>query len=175
MVYSSDRTEIFVGFLEQIIRYKKRSDWVTKTKQSWQRVDAIFGLQQSKVFNDIHKAAKEEKVIRKFLRSDPLKPDDGMKLLFPFLVFEAKSGKAGIDWNPVLYKAALPTYMCLKTQERLRSKALEAGVSGWKSGPLLWLFTFKGRDWCMYAAYLKHNPNLTGLSSPYETVSRTHC
>jgi len=174
MVYRSDQNEIFADFSEQIIKYDDRPDWIKKTGQNWQKVDRIFGLQKSKAFDGIQELANDGDVIRNLLRSEPINPNSGMTVIYPYFMSEGKSGRASFDWNDILYKAGLTAYKCLKAQQMLRSEALQAGVSGWKSGPLLWLFTFKARDWCMYAAYLKHNPNLTGRSSPYEMVSQTH-
>lgn len=164
-------SKIFVDYSEETIPYS--DDLARRTKQNYRRADRIYGLQLGTAFERVQEGVDEEHPIRALLHEQPVRADSGMKLLFPYLLIEAKSDDAGYGWDQILFECAVATYICLEAQQRVRSTASNAGVSGWKSGPLLWLFTNRGADWRMYAAYLKDAPGLSGPGIPYETVIAT--
>jgi hypothetical protein len=71
------------------------------------------------------------------------------RLLFPFLVIEAKS-ESGEGFNVCGRQTALPIWKMLKIQEELQSQSkrnLEYG------GPLVWYIAYRGETWRLYGCY----------------------
>ncbi|KAM0322888.1 hypothetical protein ACHAQA_009230 [Verticillium albo-atrum] len=88
----------------------------------------------------------------------------GDRLLFPFLVLEAKSGSSSDDWHSIQMQTAFVVRTLLETQNRLRTAA--GSESTWKSGPLVWFLMNKGEDWRVSAAYVEvgpKRPNTVGI------------
>lgn len=77
----------------------------------------------------------------------------GDRLLFPFLVLEAKSDSSARSWHQIELQTALSIRTFLETQESLRAAC--GKDSKWQSGPLVWLITNRGGDWHVYAAYIE--------------------
>ena len=116
-----------------------------------QQPDRVYGLRQTRNFeNFLYTQHGQGKLVRELLPNGPFS-EDGHPILFPFLVIEAKSGKAADDWHSIKLQTAFPIYTFLETQQSL--KRATGSRSKWKSGPLVWFFMNKGEDWRLCAAY----------------------
>jgi hypothetical protein len=86
---------------------------------------------------------------------------DGDRLLFPFLVLEAKSGKATDDWYSIKLQSCFPIRSALEIQRQLR--LTNGSRSRWIEGPLVWFIMSRGEDWRVSFAFVEeddpHNPN----------------
>jgi hypothetical protein len=133
-----------------------------------ERLDRVYGLRQTRSFENLLYASREEgQLIRDLIKRPPLS-EDGCPLLFPFLVVEAKSGKSGDDWYSVKLQTAFPIYTLLENQRSLR---LATGQrSSWHAGPLVWSFMNKGEDWRLCIAHQKDCTAPHALGFSYETV-----
>ncbi|KAL5001181.1 hypothetical protein BDV10DRAFT_182743 [Aspergillus recurvatus] len=128
-----------------------------------QRPDHIYGLRQTRNFENLLLARlpSGEYVGDKLSRQPHA--DLGEPMLFPFLVVEAKAGNAADDWLSICLQTAFPIYTYLNTQQSLR---LATGHrSRWTSGPLVWFFVSRGEDWRLYLAY--QSPLEPGSSSQF--------
>ena len=96
------------------------------------------------------------------IRHTPFK--DG-KLLYPFLVIEAKPEKDNAGFESVEAQTAFPVRRFLKLQENLR---ISRGVD---LDPLVWFFAFRGEEWRLYAGTFQ-NSTVVRLSPSLITSSR---
>lgn len=71
------------------------------------------------------------------------------KLLYPFLVMEAKPEKDNPGFESVEAQTSFPLRKLLKLQENLR---INRGVD---LDPLVWFFAFQGEEWRLYAGTLQ--------------------
>jgi hypothetical protein len=83
-------------------------------------------------------------VASKMLRG-PFKDE---KLLYPFLVIEAKR-ENGPGFRSVENQTAFPLRRLLKLQDDLQI------ASGWKFNPLVWFFAYQGEEWRLYAGIIR--------------------
>jgi hypothetical protein len=147
-----------------------------------QKPDAIFGLRQTRnIENLLHdtrkrelelEAANQEKQLHELLDPSPLTQpisQKGDKLLFPFLVVEAKSGTSDSDWYSIQMQTAFPIKAFLDTQDRLRRAT--GRRSKWHAGPLVWFFANKGEDWRLSAAYMEEGHPTAGTIGTVDYVS----
>jgi hypothetical protein len=134
-----------------------------------ERPDRVYGLRQTRNFEILLYASREEgQLVRDLLKRPPLS-EDGCPLLFPFLVVEAKSGKSGDDWHSIKLQTAFPIYTFLENQRSLR---LAMGQrSSWHAGPLVWFFMNKWEDWHLCIAYQRDRTAPHALGFSYGTVS----
>ena len=137
--------------------------------KKFQKPDAVFGLRQTRnienLLNDNEKPglelhdeeAPEGRQVHEILdlvtMAQPLN-QRGDELLFPFLVLEAKSGSSDSDWNAIQMQTAFPIKTFLDAQNRL--KVATGQQSKWESGPLVWFFANRGRDWRVSIAYIEY-------------------
>lgn len=138
----------------------------TKLRKDFQKPDAIFGLREtSNIENLLYDTRKpgvgesiadnSDRKLHELLDPSPLaQPVSARfdKILFPFLVSEAKSGTSGNDWYSIDLQTAFPIKAFLDTQNRLRQAT--GRWSRWHAGPLVWYFSNKGEDWRLSAACL---------------------
>ena len=126
-----------------------------------QQPDGIYGLRQTRNFEEalyVHahnEYDQSDKLVADLITASPLSTD-GDPLLFPFLLLEAKSGKASDDWHSIKLQTAFPIQACLKVQRDLQTKT--ARGYDWENEPLVWFFMNKGEDWQLCAAYTSTKP-----------------
>jgi len=137
--------------------------------KKFQKPDAVFGLRQTRNFenllNDNEKQGLElhgeetpegrqvHEILDLVTMAQPLN-QRGDELLFPFLVLEAKSGSSDSDWHAIQMQTAFPIKTFLDAQNRL--KVATGQQSKWESGPLVWFFANRGRDWKVSVAYIEY-------------------
>ncbi|KAF5975641.1 hypothetical protein FBULB1_7279 [Fusarium bulbicola] len=107
------------------------------------RPDRVYGLQTTKRFGRLLGLTPG-------VRSNPFKPD-GEALIFPFLVIEAKSEKAGSSNSDIQLQTGFAIRELLMIQDEL-GEAAEDG--NWHGGPLVWFVSYRGEDWRVSAAYV---------------------
>ncbi|KAF5599882.1 hypothetical protein FPANT_2987 [Fusarium pseudoanthophilum] len=108
------------------------------------RPDRVYGLQATKRFGRLLELTQG-------VRSNPFKPD-GEPLIFPFLVIEAKSEKAGSSNSDIQLQTGFAIRELLMIQYELGEAAGEDG--NWHGGPLVWFVSYRGEDWRVSAAYI---------------------
>lgn len=152
----------------------------------FQKPDTIFGLRQTRnIENLLHdtrkaelglrlelEAANQEKQLYEFLDPSPLTQpisQKGDKLLFPFLIVEAKPGTSDSDWYAIKMQTAFPIKAFLDTQDRLRRAT--GRRSKWHAGPLVWFFANKGEDWSLSAAYIEQRHPRPGTIGTVDYVN----
>ena len=85
-------------------------------------------------------------------------PDGGGKrLLFPFLVMEAKSGKGGSDFDEIEIQTAHPIMNLLMLQHELQQ--IESNKMAVPGGPLAWFLANVGEKWRVYGCYVTSSGN----------------
>ncbi|KAI9797022.1 MAG: hypothetical protein M1833_005855 [Piccolia ochrophora] len=128
--------------------------------------DRVYGLQQTRNFEDkLYASLPGNRHVRDLLQRSPLS-EDGHPLLFPFMVAEAKSGTSGDDWHSIKLQTAFTIYTFLEVQQTIKLATEER--SRWHAGPLVWFFMNKGSDWRLCVAF---QTNHTGhkFNVPRET------
>jgi hypothetical protein len=105
--------------------------------------DRIFGLENTTTF-DRYVSSEENKI----LRHSPFA--DG-KILYPFLIIEAKSEKGSPGFESIESQTAFPIRSLLQLQGKL------ARHSGIKINPLLWFLANQGDEWRVYAAVVDNS------------------
>jgi hypothetical protein len=98
--------------------------------------DRVFGLRHTKAFNENASALER-------LRRSPFR--DG-KVLYPFLIIEAKSEKRSTGFEYIETQTAFPIRTLLKLQKDL---SIASGVS---LNPLVWFLANQGDKWVVYGA-----------------------
>jgi hypothetical protein len=90
-------------------------------------------------------------------------PDGGGKrLLFPFLIMEAKSGKGKSNFDEIEIQTAHPIMNLLMLQHELQHNELNRmAVPG---GPLAWFLANVGETWRVYGCYVTSSGNASGPS-----------
>jgi hypothetical protein len=101
--------------------------------------DLVMGLRRTERF-------------RGYLSSNPLDlphcPVANSKILYPFMVFEAKREGYRDGFRGIEDQTAFPLYRLLKVQDRLRNASRST------FDPLVWFFGYQGDVWRLYAAIL---------------------
>jgi hypothetical protein len=135
-------------------------DKILKQVHPKQGPDRVIGLKQS--------AETEAILTREYVSKDPASADDGKPLseafqttvfedttsplLFPFLVAEFKSEKAGFGFADIQNQTALPIQRLLLLQHRLRSAARTQ--QSMVLHPLVWFLAIRGDDVRVYGAHV---------------------
>ena len=105
--------------------------------------DRVFGLEKTTMF-DKYVSAKENEN----LRHSPFV--DG-RILYPFLIIEAKSEKGSPGFDSIESQTAFPIRTLLQLQDKL---ALHTGIA---INPLLWFLANQGDEWRVYAAVVDNS------------------
>jgi len=95
--------------------------------------------------------ARYRKAVALFPKDFTHCPIEDIKLLYPFLVIEAKREKDAPGFRSIESQTAFPIRRFLKIQDYLR-KARYINID-----PLVWFFAYQGDDWRLYAATLDGN------------------
>ncbi len=103
-----------------------------------QQPDRVFGLSQTKLL-------KEYTASRRDLRHSPFA--DG-KVLYPFLIIEAKSEKGSPGFESIESQTAFPIRTLVKLQDDLQNTC---GIS---INPLVWFLANQGDEWRVYGSVL---------------------
>ncbi|KAF5628969.1 hypothetical protein F52700_8062 [Fusarium sp. NRRL 52700] len=108
-----------------------------------ERPDRIYGLKATKRFRRLLGLVPGT-------RTTPFKPD-GEPIIFPFLVVEAKSEKAGCNFSDIQIQTSFVIRELLSIQQGLAAVAEEG--QDWDAGPLVWSLSYMGEQWRVSAAY----------------------
>lgn len=100
--------------------------------------DRVFGLRDTNVF-------KQQAATLGGLRRSPFK--DG-KVLYPFLIVEAKSEKGSRGFDSIENQTAFPIRTLLKLQHDL------GATSENEINPLVWFLANQGEEWRVYGSIL---------------------
>ena len=130
--------------------------------------DRMYGLRQTRNFEDMLYTSHEDKFVRDTVKSSPLS-EDGQPLLFPFVLVEAKSSRSMDDWHSIKLQTAFPIYTFLEVQRSLRT-ATGQKTTG-RLEPLVWFFMSKGEDWVLCAGFTKDCASNQDSRGTLETVS----
>lgn len=131
-----------------------------KDKLKNRKPDRVFGI------NDVEKASISPAYTRRIKRQmyanqgvycSPFKSNaSGRRVLFPFLIAEAKSGKDyAADFLACQHQTAFPIWKLLHLQEELEKVSQNSSPE--LGGPLIWFFANRGAIWKLYGCYIKHN------------------
>lgn len=113
--------------------------------------DRIFGLETTATF-DRYNSTQENETIRH-------SPFANGKVLYPFLVIEAKSEKGSPGFESIESQTAFPIRSLLQLQDKL------ARYTGIKMNPLLWFPANQGDEWRVYAAVVDKSKFISLSSS----------
>jgi hypothetical protein len=113
--------------------------------------DRIFGLETTATF-DRYVSNKENDTIRH-------SPFANGKVLYPFLIIEAKSEKGSPGFESIESQTAFPIRSLLQLQDKL------ARHTGIKMNPLLWFLANQGDEWRVYAAVVDKSQFVSRLPS----------
>ncbi|KAI1358998.1 hypothetical protein F5Y08DRAFT_350089 [Xylaria arbuscula] len=96
--------------------------------------DRIYGLRQTRNLEDLLlMPLSDGRLLESLLQSQP-HSGGGESMLFPFMVVEARAGKAAYEWDTILRDTAFPIYTYLNAQKGLI--IANAQRSRWTAGPL---------------------------------------
>jgi hypothetical protein len=128
--------------------------------------DRVHGLQSTA---SLEKLLQQRSGAQSLLNSEPSQrladilqtscnPDDsGKRLLFPFLVMEAKRGRQGSDFDEVEIQTAHPIRHSLVLQWELHQN--EFNQMQMPGGPLVWFLANVGERWRVYGCYVDTSGN----------------
>ncbi|KAL3473918.1 hypothetical protein BJX99DRAFT_272002 [Aspergillus californicus] len=147
----SDRAQAPIQHKKPIpIKGKRKNDQVSEEP------DRVYGLRETesfrKVLNSIdRRAASDEnpRTLRESLEISPFN-DEGERLLFPFLILEAKSGKNG-DMAAAEMQTSFSIHRLLKLQYDLQH-AERGGPGG--LAPLVWFLVCIGERWTVSGCFV---------------------
>ena len=115
---------------------------------STQRPDRVIGLSQRDVLN-------EHLSVHQGLRHSPFADCNAV---YPFLVVEAKSEKAGSGWESIECQTAFPIMTLVKLQQQVTD------VRGISINPLVWFLANRGDEWRVYGSIAQASKIVCGSS-----------
>ncbi|KAK7229660.1 hypothetical protein V2G26_001830 [Clonostachys chloroleuca] len=137
-----------------------------------EKPDRTFGLRQTRnIENLLYDEAKGglqdshsqvAKQVHEIVGLDSPLALTGDRLLFPFLVLEAKSSNAADSWHSIQLQTAFSIRSFLAAQERLRKAANIP--SSHQEGSVVWFMANKGEDWRLSICYLESAPAKPGTT-----------
>ncbi|KAI1368239.1 hypothetical protein F5Y08DRAFT_355490 [Xylaria arbuscula] len=162
--------QIFTFTADEQVR---NNEGVFKDLGKRERPDRVYGLRETKniellmydiknrhldpaVNSNIHPARPTPSVQ---FTCQPISPK-GDRLLFPFLVLEAKNG-GSTEWQAIDMQTAFSIRAFLETQRQLYCAA--SSQSDCRATPLVWFFSNKGEDWRLCAAFTENDRARSGL------------
>jgi hypothetical protein len=151
---------------------------IAKRLGKGEKPDRVYGLRQTRnIENLLYDGAKRqfqdnrdvERQVHEVLGLNQPLRQTGDRIIFPFLVLEAKSADSSCSWHSINMQTAFSIRAFLETQNLLRNAA--GRHSKWQSGPLVWFLANKGEDWRLYAAYMQLAPATAHTIGTYEYAS----
>ncbi|KAG4264865.1 hypothetical protein FPRO03_00149 [Fusarium proliferatum] len=140
-IFEQGTSPLFDDKAEQAIIYPP--ELLAELPKREERPDRIYGLKATKRFRRLLGLVPGT-------RTTPFKPD-GEPLIFPFLVIEAKSEKAGYNFSDIQIQTSFVIRELLSIQQGLAAAAEEG--QDWDAGPLVWSLSYMGEQWRVSAAY----------------------
>lgn len=110
-------------------------------------------LERLLLWSEDNRLSSDGKAIGQSIRTSPFRTD-GEPVVFPFLVAEAKSEKGRDGFSDIEVQTAFTIYTLLELQQDLRDAAGEGSES--ELSPLVWYLSYKGEQWRVSAAFVKH-------------------
>ncbi|KAF5686309.1 hypothetical protein FCIRC_3027 [Fusarium circinatum] len=140
-VFEQGMSPLFDDKADQAIIYPP--ELLAELPKREERPDRIYGLKATKRFHRLLGLVPG-------IRITPFKPD-GEPIIFPFLVIEAKSEKAGYNFSDIQIQTSFVIRELLSIQQGLAAVAEED--QDWDAGPLVWSLSYMGEQWRVSAAY----------------------
>ncbi|KAI1031302.1 hypothetical protein LB504_000118 [Fusarium proliferatum] len=140
-IFEQGTSPLFDDKAEQAIIYPP--ELLADLPKREERPDRIYGLKATKRFRRLLGSVPGT-------RTTPFKPD-GEPIIFPFLVIEAKSEKAGYNFSDIQIQTSFVIRELLSIQQGLAAAAEED--QDWDAGPLVWSLSYMGEQWRVSAAY----------------------
>lgn len=134
---ASNKRELFLSRFQARFVHDPADGLDEKGRKS-QEPDRVVGLLDTKAFN--HPA-----IAQKGLRQSPF--SDG-RVLYPFLIVEAKSEKGSTGFQSIETQTAFPIRTLLKLQHDLST------ATGSDLKPLVWFLANQGDQWRVYGSVL---------------------
>ncbi|VUC24619.1 unnamed protein product [Clonostachys rosea] len=163
LLEASGLNQMFTYRIDEEVHH---SQDVTKMLGKSERPDRIFGLRQTRnIENLLYDEAKgglqdpHSQVVKQVHELVELESPlalTGDRLLFPFLVLEAKSSNAADSWHSIQLQTAFSIQSFLAAQERLRKVANIP--SSYQQGSVVWFMANKGEDWRLSICYPESAP-----------------
>lgn len=155
-------------------------DDVTKRLGKSEEPDRVYGLRQTRnienlLYDGVKRKFQDNRAIELQVHEvlglrQPL-TQTGDRLLFPFLVLEAKSASSSCSWHRIQLQTAFSIRTFLHTQNLLRAatgRHLKRHLD-----PLVWFLANRGEDWRLYAAYMEPASTTSHTIGTFEYAS-TH-
>lgn len=120
---------------------------VEKVLGKRERPDRVYGLQITALFERLISRLPQPPLSQRLTLS-PFK-EEGQRLIYPFLILEAKSAKGNDHFGDIELQTAFAIREMLRIQSELASAA-QMGPD-WISGPLVWFLSYKGSMWRVHA------------------------
>ena len=152
------QTRVFADRAEDIVLHQDSMELLGCGVKE-RKPDRIFGLEKTTMFEKYVSAEENEN-----LRHSPFA--DG-RILYPFLIIEAKSEKGSPGFDSIESQTAFPIRTLLQLQDKL---ALQTGT---KINPLLWFLANQGEEWRVYAAVVD-NSQFVGLFELLKILQTDH-
>jgi hypothetical protein len=141
-------TKLFDDRVEEFVRHDGMH-----IELSERRPDRVYGLRATRIFNHyLTSILNTGQAVEEVVKTTPFKPASD-RLIFPFLVLEAKSDGTKDRFEDGMVQSAQPVQVLLQLQEGLRSHV--PGES--RLAPLVWYLANKGDEWRVYATYPTSN------------------
>ena len=117
------------------------------------RPDRVYGLRVTRSLDHyLSKILDTGQTVEESIRTTPFKPATD-RLIFPFLLLEAKSDGAKDRFEDGMVQSAHPIQILLQLQEGLKLNA--PGES--RFAPFVWYLASRGDEWRIYATYTTSN------------------
>ena len=149
-------SKIFDSHAEEHIQHNAA---IATLRGRGEKPDRIYGLRKTKRFTRLLvRKGTDSKAVEDTIRSCPFRKGRA-ELIFPFLILEAKSEKAGCSGTDVRRQTACSIVTLLQIQQELSDAATRAEVT---LEPLVWFLSNKGEHWKVAAGVVdpsqQHQP-----------------
>ncbi|MBE3041282.1 hypothetical protein IMZ48_01585 [Candidatus Bathyarchaeota archaeon] len=146
---------IFENHAEEAIKYTKEMQRDLRRREH--RPDRIMGLYQTGTIERLlekpdQRHAFPSKTVGQTIRTTPFRKG-GEKVVFPFLVIEAKSEKSQSSFSGIDMQTAFAIRELVVLQEELERAASGLGHAKWDAAPLVWYISYRGEQWRLHAAF----------------------
>lgn len=138
---------IFSDRAEEVIYHDEE---LSKQLPKKEKPDRVFGLESTPTLLQLTDRLTTSGEYAT-LRTSPFR-ERTVPLLFPFLVLEAKSGRAACDWNEIEMQTVFSIRTLLEIQAELQSSSER--TSALSPLPLVWFLSCKGESWRVYPCFM---------------------
>ena len=151
LTHSRDEVGVSKIFDFHAEEYIQHNPSVASLRGRAEKPDRIIGLRKTKRFDRLLSRKNDHgEVVGSTIRSCPFKRSAAL-LIFPFLVLEAKSEKAGSSGTGVQVQAACSIVTLIQIQQDLADSAKRPDDI---LEPMVWFLTNKGEHWTVAAGVI---------------------